>query len=199
VTFDYPQPRAHRRHGPQGYANYVDYRPWLRDDFLFRCAYCLKREQWGQVSFEYDIDHFEPRSLRPDLALSYDNLLYACRRCNGVKRAQVVDDPFTVLVSPSVSVLPNGMINSMDERATRLIHALDLNSPRIVEWRIIWLSIVELARTTESSTFKLLLGFPTDLPDLKRVKPPPEGNTRPEGLEKSWAALAASGELPDYY
>jgi len=199
VTFDYPQPRAHRRHGPQGYANYADYRPWLRDEFSFRCVYCLKREQWGQVTFEYDIDHFEPQSLRPDLALSYDNLLYACRRCNGVKGAKVVEDPFAVLVSPNVSVLPDGMLSSVDLRATRLIQALDLNSPRLISWRLFWMNIVELARVSEPATFKSILGFPTDLPDLKRVKPPPQGNTRPQELETSWSALATLGELPDYY
>jgi hypothetical protein len=48
--FNYPDPRSGRRHGPVGYASYRSYRPWLRDEFTFRCVYCLKREQWGQVT-----------------------------------------------------------------------------------------------------------------------------------------------------
>lgn len=81
MIFAYPASRKHRRHGPRGYARYDGYRPWLRDDFAFRCAYCLVREQWGRVTGEFDIDHFQPQSLRFDLAADYENLVYSCRRC----------------------------------------------------------------------------------------------------------------------
>ncbi len=39
--FSYPAGAHVRRHGPQGYAEYANYRPWLRDEFTFRCAYWL--------------------------------------------------------------------------------------------------------------------------------------------------------------
>ena len=45
--FSYPAAAHVRRHGPQGYADYPSYLPWLRDEFSFRCVYCLLREQWG--------------------------------------------------------------------------------------------------------------------------------------------------------
>jgi 5-methylcytosine-specific restriction endonuclease McrA len=95
--FDYPEPQGTRRHGPANYAGYASYRPWLRDEFDFRCVYCLKRETWGQVTFEFELDHFEPQSLNPQLRLDYVNLVYACRRCNAVKRDQTVADPFRLL------------------------------------------------------------------------------------------------------
>jgi hypothetical protein len=60
LIFDYPNRLSHRRHAPSGYAKYESYRPWLRDEFIFRCVYCLKREQWGHVTSEFDIDHFQP-------------------------------------------------------------------------------------------------------------------------------------------
>ena len=41
LIFDYPAPQEKRRHGPSGYRNYESYRPWLRDEFDFRCVYCL--------------------------------------------------------------------------------------------------------------------------------------------------------------
>lgn len=47
--FNYPDAPHRRRHGPRGYADYASYRPWLRDEFTFRCVYCLLREQWGLV------------------------------------------------------------------------------------------------------------------------------------------------------
>ncbi len=65
MIFDYPEPRGQRRHGPANYAAYESYRPWLRDEFDFRCVYCLKRETWGQVSFEFELDHFAAQSLNP--------------------------------------------------------------------------------------------------------------------------------------
>lgn len=37
----------HRRtHGPFGYERYQLFNPWLRDEFVFPCVYCLEREVW---------------------------------------------------------------------------------------------------------------------------------------------------------
>lgn len=33
-----------RKHGPGGYEMYQSYKDWLRDEFTFRCVYCLERE-----------------------------------------------------------------------------------------------------------------------------------------------------------
>lgn len=46
TPFAYPAAPHARRHGPQGYANYPEYKDWLRDEFTFRCVYCREREQW---------------------------------------------------------------------------------------------------------------------------------------------------------
>ena len=54
VGFNYPETPHTRRHGPQGYAGYDSFRPWLRDEFSFCCVYCLVREQWGRVSGEFN-------------------------------------------------------------------------------------------------------------------------------------------------
>jgi hypothetical protein len=50
--FDYPAVPLVRSHGPLGYSDYESYRAWLRDEFAFRCVYCLSREQWGRVTGE---------------------------------------------------------------------------------------------------------------------------------------------------
>lgn len=84
--FDYPLASHQRRHGPRGYSQPESYQPWLRDEFSFRCVYCLIREQWGRVTGEFDVEHFRPQAINPELATVYDNLLYACGRCNGAKR-----------------------------------------------------------------------------------------------------------------
>src|SRR6202040_42798 len=80
--FVYPSGPHQRRHGPRGYADYESYRPWLRDEFAFRCVYCLIRETWGPLKGVYALDHFLPIASRPDLTLEYDNLLYGCVSCN---------------------------------------------------------------------------------------------------------------------
>src|SRR5436305_46467 len=67
------------------YRDYTLYRPLLRRDFHYRCAYCLTQEFFlgGEANFE--IDHHRPRSgphARPDLESVYENLYWSCAECN---------------------------------------------------------------------------------------------------------------------
>ena len=78
IPFEYPAMPHQRRHGPIGYADYASYRPWLRDEFDFKCVYCRRREVWGQLFAEFAIDHFEPVAIRPEQKSHYTNLLYVC-------------------------------------------------------------------------------------------------------------------------
>ncbi len=197
MIFDYPGPQSQRRHGPAGYAAYESYRPWLRDDFDFRCVYCLKRETWGQVTFEFELDHFEPQSVNPQLRLDYLNLVYACRRCNVVKRDQTVADPFVRLRSTHVTTLPDGTLRWHETETHRLIRQLDLNSPRLKSWRVMWMRIVALAKDRDPDLYLQLVGFPQDLPDLSKLRPPQ--NARIEGLEQCWFARRQRGGLPAAY
>ena len=64
MIFDYSERQEERRHGPANDAASESYRPWLRDEFDFRCVYCLKRETWGQITSEFELDHFEPQACR---------------------------------------------------------------------------------------------------------------------------------------
>jgi hypothetical protein len=197
VIFGYPDSHLDRVHGPAGYASYESFRPWLRDEFTFRCAYCLKRETWGQITGEFNLDHFEPQSLAPHRRLDYFNLIYACQRCNAVKFDEIVDDPLTVLNSSSVTIGWDGAIESEHSSVQRLIRQLDLNSPRLRKWRMMWMRIVNLAQQHDPELYRQLTGFPTDLPDLRRLRPPT--NSRPDGLEMSWYAKRQRGQLPDAY
>lgn len=197
MIFDYPELRSERTHGPDGYLSYESFRPWLRDEFTFRCVYCLKRETWGQVTGEFELDHFEPQSLAPDRKFDYFNLVYACGRCNFVKLDQSIDDPLTVLSSDELVVLPDGAIQSESLDATRLIAQIDLNSPALRRWRVMWMRIVDLAKERDADLYKQLTGFPEDLPDLGRLRPP--NNSRPEGIEISWYAKQQRGQLPESY
>ncbi|MCL4201337.1 MAG: hypothetical protein KJ000_02500 [Pirellulaceae bacterium] len=46
TVFAYASTEQQRRHGPRGYTSYRAYKPWLRDEFAFRCVYCLLRISW---------------------------------------------------------------------------------------------------------------------------------------------------------
>ena len=103
IPFDYPKPAKTRRHAPKDYADYASYRPFLRDEFSYRCAFCLLREQWGQVRGTFALDHFLPISLEPELATVYENLIYACAGCNSAKSDRIVPNPMQHLTASEVS------------------------------------------------------------------------------------------------
>ena len=67
---------------------YESYRPWLRQDFEFRCAYCLRHEFFFGGGEAGEIDHFRPRHLFPSRVNEYRNLYWSCRKCNAVKGAK---------------------------------------------------------------------------------------------------------------
>jgi len=64
--------------------DYKEYRKYLRYDFFYSCAYCKMMESEA-AGIRFTIDHYEPRTVRPDLLNSYENLMYACDICNSRK------------------------------------------------------------------------------------------------------------------
>jgi hypothetical protein len=198
LPFLYPPEPHTRRHGPQGYTDYASYLPWLRDEFSFRCVYCLLREQWGRVRGVYAIDHFQAVVHHPAKATDYDNLLYACATCNLAKGARAVTDPLAVLTSPAVRVTEDGVIHADSAGAARLIELLGLDSPESTEFRMLWIGIISLAGRHDPELYRRLMACPDDLPDLRRLRPP-SGNSRPEGVGQSALARRQRGELPAGY
>jgi hypothetical protein len=76
-------PRVVRSAVPAG-KGYAEYRPYLRYDFFYSCAYCMMTEAEA-CAIRFTIDHYEPRKARPELEHEYENLMYACDPCNGRK------------------------------------------------------------------------------------------------------------------
>src|SRR5208283_3405294 len=172
--------------------------PWLRDEFAFRCVYCLIRETWGPFHGVYALDHFLPVAVRPDLALEYDNLLYGCVSCNLSKGSLETPNPLSTLLNPAVQVSEDGGIQANTLQARRLIELLGLNRPRLREFRELWIRIVRLAGFHDPALGQRLLGYPAELPDLCTLRPP-EGNARSDGIARSHQARRQRGELPDTY
>jgi HNH endonuclease len=196
--FIYPSAPHVRRHGPRGYADAASYRPWLRDEFCFRCVYCLLRESWGLARGMFGIDHFLPTSLHPKKAGQYDNLVYACTTCNLAKGKRTLPDPCLALVQSGIQVLEDGTLVTHTKEARRLVRVLGLDSAEYVEFRRLWIDIIALIRVHDGTLHQRLMGFPENLPQLQRLRPP-RGNTRPEGIGQSWLARKERGELPELY
>src|SRR5579871_1008119 len=67
------------------YRDYTGYRPLLRQDFQYRCAYCLLHEYFLGGEAGCCIDHHRPmhgQYARLDLFADYNNLYWCCRECN---------------------------------------------------------------------------------------------------------------------
>ncbi len=184
-VFEYPAEPHQRKHGPQGYADYESYRPWLRDEFSFRCVYCLRREVWTIRRGNFVVEHILPQKWYPLHEFDYDNLLYACQSCNAAKRDRLVPDPLSVLVASDVQVDENGTLFTKSPAAQHLVRKLGLNGPEFCEFRRLMIDILGLAKRVDPDLFSRLMSLPSDLPHLATLRPP-GGNSRPFGIAQSY-------------
>lgn len=205
APFAYPTATHVRRHGPKGYSEYQKYKPFLRDEFVFRCVYCLERERWyPNREGSFSADHFVPKAIEPGRETDYDNLVYACVRCNSFKQATIIMlDPAKVAFADHFSVKEDGHIEGLTPEAQDLIDLLHLDADPALEVRKEVLAVLRLKRAYPdnpdvAALFATKFGYPTDLPDLKGPKPP-LGNTRPEGVNSSHRARKDANTLPDWY
>src|SRR6266849_3981735 len=124
AAFDYPAGVYQRRHGPVGYTDYGSYREWLRDDFSFRCVFCLRREQWTIRLGAFHVDHFVAQAIDGSLACEYDNLLYVCATCNARKSDLAVPNPSLVDFSQCLRIDMDGIIEPLNTEGELLIDLL---------------------------------------------------------------------------
>jgi hypothetical protein len=198
IGFEYPSQPHVRRHGPVGYQDYNSYRDWLRDEFTFRCVYCLHREQWYDRGATFHIDHSIPVAVEPRGECEYSNLLYACASCNGAKNAIVgVPDPCRVAFHDCLRIMPNGRVRALNADGEKLEDALLLNSESNLRQRSRWMRTLNALMTKDPDLYQEYMGFPDDLPDLRKKHVP--HNTKPEGAANCYFALRERNELPRTY
>lgn len=196
--FDYPAEPLARLHGPRGYEDYESYRPWLRDDFAFRCVYCLRRERWSAPAGALEIDHFLPVAHNREKTTEYDNLYYCCGSCNKAKRDLLLPIPTQTLLRETIQIESDGTLISLTPDSERIVELLGLNSPKYVEFRLLWIGIVNMAQLHSHDLFIRLMGYPEDIPDLALLRPP-AGNARPNGIAQSHFQRRLRGELTETY
>jgi hypothetical protein len=194
--FRYPASPLLRKHGPQGYSRYAHHRPWLRDEFDFRCVYCLKREQWCFQLNDFELDHQVAQSIDSDLCRDYTNLVYACHNCNHRKGNKRLPAPEEVAYGACMEVLSTGEIIAHNDDGIRLICELGLDQKKITATRYQYICSIRSHQKHGWKLFLMWMGFPEELPDLATALPQPKCNTRPEGIAQS---RFRRKPLPEYY
>jgi len=87
-------PRIIRRHYPPYSKDYTKYKPYLRQDFSYRCAYCTIHEgEFGGLR-NFVVEHYRPKGKFPELECEYTNLYYACSICNNCKGKRWPSDEY---------------------------------------------------------------------------------------------------------
>ncbi len=148
-----PPEKIERRHNPPlttGRYGYREYRPCLRWDFGFSCAFCLLHEgdladSGAQGLGLTSIEHFVPASLDAEKVNQYENCFYACRFCNLSRAAAPpVDKTGRRLINPCDHIWADHFFATFDDRlladpndqdAVYTAEAYDLNDPQKVRRR----------------------------------------------------------------
>ncbi|HEV2691600.1 MAG TPA: hypothetical protein VG347_01760 [Verrucomicrobiae bacterium] len=199
-VFVYPTKPHKRKHGPAGYVDYESYRDWLRDEFSYRCVFSLLRESWPQTRFH--IDHFISQKERPDLVCEYDNLILLEGRLNLVKGKRRVPNPCLVALGDCLLVHTNGQLMGCIEARNgnkigeQIIRILRLDSDDATQVRRDWIGILRSTARTDEQLFRKFVGYPKNLPDLRRAN---TQNIRKNGLNQSAKCLRDVGKLTDWY
>jgi hypothetical protein len=196
--FEYPTEPHRRVHGPRGHTAYQAYKPWLRDEFEFRCVYCLVRERWqGDGHNSFSIDHVNPKSIHADQTCNYNNLVYACIQCNRWKSVTLgLPDPCRTGMARHLKH-QSGIIIGLTSAGKRAVKVLELNKDDRPRFRRDFLRPFEKQHLLDPDELDKF-GYPSNLPDLSKLKPP-RGNSRPAGIGMSHFARKAKKKLPPYY
>jgi hypothetical protein len=204
MIFDYPPNPHSRAHWPVGYKAYQTFKPWLRDEFKFRCVFCLIRETWymnGDASFS--VEHLKPRHIYKQGTLDYANLYYSCLTCNSTKRAVwPIPDPCMESLSNHVRVRNDGTVEGLTRQGLILQHTLKLNERKRVTYRLRMLNLFSLllsqiADPGARELFRTHFGFPENLPNLRKTRVP--SNKRPNGIHNCHFEQRQNGKLPETY
>lgn len=106
-----------------------------------KCAFC---ECIPGESSHMEVEHFEPKSLYPDLAFEWDNFLPSCRKCNEAKSDfdtrttpiinPAIEDPEQLLTYSFLRIKPlTG--SSQEHKAQQTIDVCNLNCERLYKAR----------------------------------------------------------------
>jgi hypothetical protein len=175
MIFRYADTPHTRRHGPQGYQDYRAYKPWLRDEFHFRCVYCLCQERWfPDGDANCSVDHVHPSRAAPAQRALCDNLVYACCQCNASKQNAIgVLDPCKEPFGSHVEVLDDGPIQGRTPQGVVLVRICRLERPKLTAFRRgmlpLWHTLERRQDPEPTALRHRCFGLPANLPLLFRL------------------------------
>lgn len=124
---------------------YSAYRQEIREDCEYRCVYCDAHEEEIGGELMFHLDHFRPQKHFPNLVHVPANLVWACCRCNLLKRDHwpalglsiqetIKDgigfiDPFGVDRNVYLALQVDGKLQALKPPGQYLIEKLALNRP----------------------------------------------------------------------
>ena len=117
----------------------------MEKDFKHRCAYCNMKDEIVKP-LPFQVDHYIPedafKNVRPELKTDYENLMYACPKCNSKKRKKykgnindkkIENELFYNPVETDYNEIfyrdEHGKILSSDKKGNEMIVMLHLYSP----------------------------------------------------------------------
>jgi len=190
--YQYPLTPLVRKHAPSYDKDWAPYRDWLRDDFDFRCVYCLQRERWGKRHAVFAIDHIVPRASGGE-PYDYGNLAYACASCNSHKDDSDVPHPEHHSYGKSVEVNEDGCIGAKNREGKWLIRALHLDDKENTGYRRNRIRELETLARFHPDQFARTMSFPDKLPDLQSRRP--TNNGKPESWKQSRHSIGNAGKI----
>lgn len=128
----------------KSFKQYESYRPYLKEDFHSRCAYCNLLD--SSITTPFEVDHFIPvdafKDNWPECETLYNNLVYSCKKCNVAKgkqysgdilKKEIQNDYFYNPVQTDYNEIffrnDSGDICSDDEKGRDMINRLKLYRP----------------------------------------------------------------------
>lgn len=165
-----------RRHRPKPSGRWTKYRPCLRWDFGFTCAFCLLHEadlyggQPGEGLGGTTVEHAIPRSVAPLRQNDYTNCLYACRYCNRSRSAHPVRREGARLLDPTHDAWGEHFVAADDHLrpvegdvdASYTHQAYEMDDARKVERR-------QTRREVVSDRLRLLARLESEISELLRL------------------------------
>lgn len=135
-----------RAPAPHVKGGYRSFRPFVREDFLRQCAFCLFSELLVGGEEGFELDHFRPRHLFPELLNDFYNLYYSCHPCNHIKRDSwppaALEEQGICFVDlckedfgSHFSVEADGRLNALTNPGNYTIDKLNLNRQHLVTLR----------------------------------------------------------------
>lgn len=189
--FQYPLTPLVRKHAPSYDKDWAPYRDWLRDEFAFRCVYCLQRERWGKRRAVFAIDHIVPREAG-GASYDYRNLAYSCGSCNSAKSDSPVPHPEQHAFGNCVEVDDKGRIQAKNREGKLLIRALRLDDEENTQYRRDRICDLKTLAKHHPEQFERLMSFPDNLPNLQSRKP--ARNAKPDSWKQSHHAKGDAGK-----